>query len=52
MPSNNWDRDIKNVPVMRTDNPILGVKRFLTRTSSADTGTGVNSARKNIRGHQ
>lgn len=50
MPSN-FDRDIKGVPLFRMDNR-KGIRRALTLTSSADNGTGVNSAKANRYGHQ
>lgn len=50
MPSN-FDRDIKHVPLFRIDNR-KRIRRALTLTSSADTETGVISAKPNRYGHQ
>ena len=49
--SSNFDRDIKGVPQMGTVAGGSGIRRFLT-LSSQDTGSGINSAKKNKYGHQ
>jgi len=50
--SSNFDRPIKNYPIMRNLNEgTEGVRRFLT-LSSASTGSGVKSARPNVYGKQ
>ena len=49
--SSNFDKDIKGVPLFKMDNR-KRLRRALTLTSSADTGTGANSAKPNRYGHQ
>ena len=49
--SSNFDKDIKGVPLFKMDNR-KRLRRALTLTSSADNGTGVNSAKPNRYGHQ
>jgi len=50
--SSNFDRDIKGVPLMGTANPVKPLRRVSMISSSASDITGVNTARKNIMGHQ
>lgn len=47
----NWNSELKKIPVMNAKNPVAGLKRALS-LSSSDTETGVNSSRKNTYGHQ
>jgi hypothetical protein len=51
--SSNFDRDIKGVPVLKGVNEgNAGIRRFLTVSSSATTGTGIRSAKANTFGKQ
>jgi len=49
--SSNFDKDIKGVPLFTMDNR-RRLRRALLLTSSADNGTGINSAKPNRYGHQ
>jgi len=51
MATSNFDKDIKGVSVMGTDNPTLGVRRVLT-LSNASNETGAKAATANIFAHQ
>jgi hypothetical protein len=51
MPSSLFDKDIKFVPVMKTDNPSkMGYNALTLTTASNDVG--IHSARQNKTGYQ
>lgn len=52
MPSNNFDRDIKGVPQIKTFNSGNAPLQRVLRLSNSASETGLNSARANTYGRQ